>query len=194
MLLSSNPGVQEPRRLGQLSLLGSVMSNNSAAASGLAIAQKTVKQLRVEAGVRRIKVGLAFQLKMIHSFNQSCHHRVREHHQSIKSTNTHHCAPLINNLFRMYTSLSICYDKLLNVKSFLFQLIFNTCNLGLGLEVIRGACECDLVVKRQQTECFCAHSGSFVDCAAAVWLPGLLEDLLLAQITQTRSFGCVFLP
>lgn len=47
------------------------------------------------------------------------------------------------------------------------------------MEVIRKACECDFVVKRQQKEFFWAHSGSFVDCAAAVWLQGLLEDLLL---------------
>lgn len=38
---------------------------------------------------------------------------------------------------------------------------------GLELEVIRKACECDFLVQQQQTEFFCAHSASFVDCAAA---------------------------
>lgn len=78
------------------------MSNNSAATSSLAIAQKTVKQLRLEASVRRIKVGLPSNLRCVIYLNQSCH-RMCEHHQSIKSTNTHHCATLSNNLFRMYT-------------------------------------------------------------------------------------------
>lgn len=50
-------------RLSKLSLSGSVMSNNSAATSSLAIAQKTVKQLRLEASVRRIKVGLTSILR-----------------------------------------------------------------------------------------------------------------------------------
>lgn len=40
--------------------LDPVMSNNSAATSSLAIAQKTVKQLRLEASVRRIKVRATF--------------------------------------------------------------------------------------------------------------------------------------
>lgn len=69
---------------------------------------------------------------------------------------------------------------------------FTLVTSGLELEVIREACECDFVVKLQQTELSCAHSASFVDCAAAVWLLGLFEDLLLAQISQTRRFGWYF--
>lgn len=61
------------------------MSNNSAATSSLAIAQKTVKQLRLEASVRRIKVGLTSNLRRIIHPNQSCH-RMCAHHLSIKYT------------------------------------------------------------------------------------------------------------
>lgn len=43
----------------------SVMSNNSAASSSLALAQKTVKQLRLEASIRRIKVNNTLHMYLL---------------------------------------------------------------------------------------------------------------------------------
>lgn len=149
------------------------MSNNSAATSSLAIAQKTVKQLRLEASVRRIKVGLTSNLRRVIHPNQSCH-RMCAHHLSIKYTNALYLVKLDPVYINQHGKSGRGFVKKImhNSKSFLFQLRASShlilVTSGLQLEVIRKACECDFVVKRQQTEFSCAHRASFVDCAAAV--------------------------
>lgn len=117
-----------------------------------------------------------------------------EHHLSIKCTNTNFCVTLSINVSRVYQSKvyipsisvnsrykvkiikrsSFCQDNIIihNSKSFVFQLQASShlilVTSGVELEVIRKACECDFVVKRQQTEFSYAYSESFVVCAAAV--------------------------